>query len=182
MDFDMLGLSPRLLAQIKTQGFNAPTPIQAKAIPHAMQGRDVMGLAQTGTGKTAAFGLPLVNTLMAEGVAPAPKTASGLILAPTRELARQIADALSGFTRGSHLKVAVVVGGASMQRQIDTLRRGADLLIATPGRLIDLLERKALRLDATRFLVLDEADQMLDMGFIHALRRIARCCRASARR
>lgn len=169
----MLGLQPRLVEQLKAQGISEPTPIQKQAIPYAMRGRDVMGLAQTGTGKTAAFGLPLVHALMSLGTAPAPKSASGLILVPTRELAKQIAEALSSFTRGSHLKVAVVVGGMSINRQIETMRRGADLLIATPGRLIDLLDRKAVRLDQTRFLVLDEADQMLDMGFIHALRKIA---------
>ena len=173
MDFNDLGLAPRLTAQLQALRITEPTPIQKQAIPHAMNGRDVMGLAQTGTGKTAAFGLPLLHALMAAGTAPAPKTATGLILAPTRELAKQIAEALGAFTRGSHLKVAIVVGGVSMGRQIDTMRRGADLLIATPGRLIDLLERKAVRLDETRYLVLDEADQMLDMGFIHALRRIA---------
>ena len=173
MDFDMLGLQPRLVKSLKAQGFTDPTPIQRQAIPHAMNGRDVMGLAQTGTGKTAAFGLPLVHTLLSQGRAPEGGTATGLILAPTRELANQIAEALRAFTKGSHLKVAIVVGGVSMGRQIETMRRGTDLLIATPGRLIDLIDRKAVRLDRTRFLVLDEADQMLDMGFIHALRRIA---------
>ena len=173
MNFETLGLSPRLMKRLETQGLTTPTPIQKQAIPLALQGRDVMGLAQTGTGKTAAFGLPLIQRLMAEGKAPAPKTASGLILAPTRELAKQIADALYGFTKGSHLKVTVIVGGVSINKQIAKLARGTDLMIATPGRLIDLLDRKAVRLDETRYLVLDEADQMLDMGFIHALRRIA---------
>ncbi len=173
MDFDMLGLAPRLTKELARQGLKDPTPIQRQAIPHAMNGRDVMGLAQTGTGKTAAFGLPLVHMLLAQGVAPAPKTAHGLILAPTRELARQICDHLSGFTRGTHLKVTMVVGGASINPQIGKLARGTDLLVATPGRLIDLLDRRAVTLAQTRFLVLDEADQMLDMGFIHALRRIA---------
>jgi len=173
MDFDMLGLSPRLVACLAEQGMTKPTPIQARAIPHAMNGRDVMGLAQTGTGKTAAFGLPLIHALNSAGRKPATRTAAGLILAPTRELAKQIAESLRGFTRGSHLKVAVVVGGASINRQIETLKRGTDLLIATPGRLIDLLDRGAVSLADTRFLVLDEADQMLDLGFIHALRKIA---------
>jgi ATP-dependent RNA helicase RhlE len=173
MDFDMLGLQPRLIAALKAQGITDPTPIQTKAIPHAMNGRDVLGLAQTGTGKTAAFGLPLLHALMKQGIAPAPKTAHGLILAPTRELAKQIADNLRAYSEGTHLKVALVVGGASLNAQAQRLSRGADLLVATPGRLIDLLDRKAVRLDATHFLVLDEADQMLDLGFIHALRRIA---------
>ncbi len=173
MDFDMLGLSPRLVAKLKELGITDPTPIQTQAIPHAMNGRDVLGLAQTGTGKTAAFGLPLIHALSKRGVKPAGGTTAGLILAPTRELAGQIADNLRNFTRGSHLKVALVVGGASINKQVEVLNRGTDLLIATPGRLIDLLDRSAVRLDQTAFLVLDEADQMLDMGFIHALRRIA---------
>ncbi|MCG6901069.1 MAG: DEAD/DEAH box helicase [Rhodobacter sp.] len=173
MDFDMLGLSPRLVAKLAELGLKTPTPIQKQAIPHAMNGRDVMGLAQTGTGKTAAFGLPLIHALTTAGVKPETKTAHGLVLAPTRELAKQIADNLADFTRGSHLKVALVVGGQSINRQIETMKRGADLLIATPGRLIDLIDRRAVSLSATRFLVLDEADQMLDLGFIHALRRIA---------
>ncbi len=173
MDFDMLGLQPRLVAKLAEQGITEPTPIQKKAIPHAMNGRDVMGLAQTGTGKTAAFGLPMIHALMGLGVAPEPKSVNGLILAPTRELANQIAENLRAYTQGTHLKVNIVVGGGSVMAQINRLHRGTDLLVATPGRLIDLLDRKAVRLDRTQYLVLDEADQMLDMGFIHALRRIA---------
>ena len=173
MDFDMLGLSPRLVAKLAELNITEPTPIQAQAIPHAMNGRDVMGLAQTGTGKTAAFGLPLIHTLTKAGVKPAPKTAHGLVLAPTRELAKQIADNLADFTKGSHLKVTLVVGGQSINRQTENLKRGVDLLIATPGRLMDLIDRRAVSLSETKFLVLDEADQMLDLGFIHALRKIA---------
>ncbi|MEJ8561443.1 DEAD/DEAH box helicase [Yoonia sp. GPGPB17] len=173
MDFDMLGLAPRLINVLKEQGITDPTPIQTQAIPHAMNGRDVMGLAQTGSGKTAAFGLPMIHALMKAGVKPNPKTARGLILAPTRELAKQIADNLTAYTKGSHLKVALVVGGAGIVAQTKRLAGGVDLLVATPGRLIDLLDRRAVRLDETIYLVLDEADQMLDMGFIHALRRIA---------
>ncbi|WOI55772.1 DEAD/DEAH box helicase [Palleronia sp. LCG004] len=173
MDFDMLGLSPKMTARLAEIGLKDPTPIQKQAIPHAMNGRDVMGLAQTGTGKTAAFGLPLVHALSAEGTKPEPRSVRGLILAPTRELANQIAESLRNFAGGTHLSIAVVVGGVSINRQIGRLERGTDLLVATPGRLIDLIERKAVRLSDTRFLVLDEADQMLDMGFIHALRQIA---------
>ncbi len=172
MDFDMLGFSPKMTARLTELGLEDPTPIQAQAIPHAMNGRDVMGLAQTGTGKTAAFGLPLIHALSSEGTKPAPRSVRGLILAPTRELANQIAESLRGFAGGSHLTITVVVGGMSINRQIGRLERGTDLLVATPGRLIDLLDRKAVRLTETRFLVLDEADQMLDMGFIHALRQI----------
>ncbi len=173
MDFDMLGLAPRLVNVLKEQGITDPTPIQTQAIPHAMNGRDVMGLAQTGSGKTAAFGLPMIHALLKAGVKPNPKTTRGLILAPTRELAKQIADNLTAYTKGTHLKVALVVGGAGIVAQTKRLAGGVDLLVATPGRLIDLLDRRAVRLDETIYLVLDEADQMLDMGFIHALRRIA---------
>ncbi|MEM1277910.1 MAG: DEAD/DEAH box helicase [Pseudomonadota bacterium] len=173
MDFKELGFHPRLVSRLSEAGLTKPTPIQEQAIPLAMQGRDVMGLAQTGTGKTAAFGLPLIHHIARRGRKPLAKTAAGLVLAPTRELAKQIAENLGRFTKGSHLRVAVVVGGASIGRQVETMSRGVDLLIATPGRLIDLIERRAVRLDQTEFLVLDEADQMLDMGFIHALRRIA---------
>jgi ATP-dependent RNA helicase RhlE len=172
-DFNSLGLAPRLIEKLSEQGITKPTPIQLQAIPEAMKGRDVMGLAQTGTGKTAAFGLPLLHKLLSEGGKPSPKTVRALILAPTRELAKQIQDNLKNYSDGGHIKVGMVVGGVSINPQIKRLERGLDLLVATPGRLIDLLDRKAVRLDETKFLVLDEADQMLDMGFIHALRQIA---------
>ena len=173
MDFDMLGLAPKIVSNLTALGITDPTPIQKQAIPHAMNGRDVMGLAQTGTGKTAAFGLPLIHTLSKLGVKPKPRAVHGLILAPTRELANQIAENLRSYTGGSHLSVAIVVGGVSINRQINRLERGVDLLVATPGRLMDLLDRKAVTLGDAKFLVLDEADQMLDLGFIHALRKIA---------
>jgi ATP-dependent RNA helicase RhlE len=170
--FEMMGISPKLAARIEALGLKEPTPIQQRAIPLALEGRDVMGLAQTGTGKTAAFGLPLVEMLAGLGK-PEPKSVRGLILAPTRELARQISDTLRDFVDGTPMKVTLVVGGASINSQSKRLERGTDLLVATPGRLIDLMDRKALRLDQAKFLVLDEADQMLDLGFIHALRQIA---------
>lgn len=173
MDFDMLGLAPRLVTKLAEQGITDPTPIQSQAIPHAMNGRDVMGLAQTGTGKTAAFGLPMIHALLTAGTKPERMTVRGLILAPTRELAKQISEHLRAYTEGTHLKVALVVGGVSIRPQISRLERGVDLLVATPGRLIDLLDRRAVDLGKTQFLVLDEADQMLDLGFIHALRKIA---------
>ncbi|MBM9596055.1 DEAD/DEAH box helicase [Roseitranquillus sediminis] len=172
MDFDMLGFSPRLTARLAQLGLNDPTPIQTKAIPHAMNGRDVLGLAQTGTGKTAAFGLPLIHALSRDRLPAAPKTVKSLILAPTRELARQIMDSLRSFS-GDALSIGLVVGGASPNNQVRMLHRGLDILVATPGRLIDMLDRKAVSLGQTHYLVLDEADQMLDLGFIHALRRIA---------
>ena len=173
-EFSELGLSPKLLTTISRLGFDKPTPIQTKAIPLALEGRDVIGLAQTGTGKTAAFGLPLIERIRAhhEGK-PDPKTVRALILAPTRELVNQISDNLRAFVANTPFRVTTVVGGASINNQIRNLQRGTDILVATPGRLIDLLDRRALFIDTATYLVLDEADQMLDMGFIHALRKIA---------
>ncbi len=172
-NFQDLGLDPKLLTAISRAGYDTPTPIQIKAIPPVLAGRDVMGLAQTGTGKTAAFGLPLIHQLMQHPGRSAPKSVKALVLAPTRELVNQITDNLTTYIQGTPMKVQVVVGGVSINRQIQNLSRGTDILVATPGRLIDLMDRGAVRLDTARFLVLDEADQMLDMGFIHALRRIA---------
>jgi ATP-dependent RNA helicase RhlE len=172
--FADLGLSPKILKALEKTTLKAPTPIQVQAIPHVMQGRDLMGLAQTGTGKTAAFGLPLLHRILDIGHPPAPRTVRALILAPTRELVTQISDNLTIFTKGTAVKVLTVVGGASLNRQAMALARGADVLVATPGRLIDLLERGDVSLQATGYLVLDEADHMLDMGFIHALRKIAK--------
>jgi ATP-dependent RNA helicase RhlE len=172
-DFDTLGLGPTLNDALKDAGFNTPTPIQTQAIPLALKGHDILGLAQTGTGKTLAFGLPLIDALLDQPGKPAPKTAKALILAPTRELVNQIGESLRALTATTRLKVNTVVGGQSIGRQINTLARGTDILIATPGRLIDLMDRGAVDLGSVRQLVLDEADQMLDLGFIHALRRIA---------
>jgi ATP-dependent RNA helicase RhlE len=172
-DFDMLGLKPSLSKALKENGFKEPTPIQNQAIPLALEGHDIMGLAQTGTGKTLAFGLPLLEHLLGLHGKPEPKTARALILAPTRELVNQIADSLRVFTQKTPIKVATVVGGQSIGRQISTLAKGVDILVATPGRLMDLMDRRAIRLDTVQHLVLDEADQMLDLGFIHALRKIA---------
>ncbi len=169
----MLGLSPRLTKALAELGITEPTPIQAQAIPHAMNGRDVLGLAQTGTGKTAAFGLPMIDALIKDSRRAQAKGARALVLAPTRELAKQIAENLAAYTKDSHLKTVVVTGGAGIGGQIQRMERGTAILVATPGRLIDLLDRKAIDLSQTEFLVLDEADQMLDLGFIHALRRIA---------
>ncbi len=171
--FADLGLSPNILKAVEEAGYKTPSPIQAQAIPLALEGHDIMGLAQTGTGKTAAFGLPLIENLMSDGFKAPPKNTKALILAPTRELVNQIAENLRQYVRKTHLKVNLVVGGVSINRQIQNLAKGTDILVATPGRLLDLVDRRALRLDSARFLVLDEADQMLDLGFIHALRKIA---------
>ncbi|MDQ7070495.1 MAG: DEAD/DEAH box helicase [Rhodobacterales bacterium] len=171
--FEEMGLPKHLVTRLTTLGMTEPTPIQGRAIPYALDGRDVMGLAQTGTGKTAAFGLPLIAQMLEDGKRPQSKVVRGLVLAPTRELANQIAESLRDLVMGTPLKVGIVVGGAGIGGQIKRLERGLDLLVATPGRLLDLLDRRALTLDQTTFLVLDEADQMLDLGFIHALRKIA---------
>ena len=170
-DFDMMNLPDALTKRIAEMGLIDPTPIQAQAIPYALNGRDVIGLAQTGTGKTAAFGIPLIAQLMSTNERVTPKTARGLILAPTRELAGQIAQVLRAMT---DMKVQIVVGGVSINPQIQRLSKGVDILVATPGRLLDLVDRRAVRLDLTNFLVLDEADQMLDLGFVHDLRKIAK--------
>ncbi len=172
--FADLGLSANILKALEKTELKMPSPIQVQAIPHIMAGRDLMGLAQTGTGKTAAFGLPLLHRILDLGHPPAPKTVRALILAPTRELVSQIAANLEVFTKGTAVKVAMVVGGASLFKQAEKLKRGADILVATPGRLIDLIERGDVTLNATGYLVLDEADHMLDMGFIHSLRKIAK--------
>ena len=173
-DFTSLGLSDRLLKRLVEIGHTQPTPIQLQAIPEVLKGRDVMGLAQTGTGKTLAFGLPLIQELSKLHGKANPGTARALILAPTRELAKQISEHLLAFTRDTPIKTFVVVGGASINVQIEKVKRGIDILVATPGRLIDLMDRRAISLAETKWLVLDEADQMLDLGFIHALRRIVK--------
>lgn len=172
--FEALGVAPKLGEKLTENKIIDPTPIQTEAIPIILSGRDVMGLAQTGTGKTLAFGLPIIHNLIKIGTKPDPKTVRALILAPTRELAKQIQDNLKMFQGGGHLKINMVVGGLSMNTQRKALERGTDILVATPGRLIDLMEQKAVTLKDASYLVLDEADQMLDMGFIHALRQIAK--------
>ncbi|WP_156506820.1 DEAD/DEAH box helicase [Rhodobacter xanthinilyticus] len=173
-NFENLGLAPILLRNLAGLGLLKPTPIQAQAIPQIVKGRDILGLAQTGTGKTAAFGLPMMTRIIAYGKRPAPKTVRALVLAPTRELATQIHDNLAAYADGAPVRIQRVVGGQSIFLQTEKLAKGVDVLIATPGRLLDLLERRALVLSETRYLVLDEADQMLDIGFIHALRKIAK--------
>ncbi|WP_425325175.1 DEAD/DEAH box helicase [Paracoccus siganidrum] len=172
--FADMGIDHRINANIAAMGLTRPTPIQEQGIPAVVQGRDVLGLAQTGTGKTAAFGLPMLTRLIRYGKKPEPRTCRALILAPTRELATQIAANIDAYAEGTPIRSFRVVGGASINVQTERLSRGVDVLIATPGRLIDLIERRAVDLRETTYLVLDEADQMLDIGFIHALRRIAK--------
>lgn len=170
------GLAAPLTKTLDDLGYTTPTPIQAQAIPMLLEGHDLLGIAQTGTGKTAAFALPLLHMLNAsqkEGQRP-PKSTRGLILAPTRELAVQIADSVREYGKLLGLRSVHVLGGVPINKQIRQLEKGTDILIATPGRLEDLMQQKAVTLNHVTHLILDEADQMLDMGFIHALKRIAR--------
>jgi ATP-dependent RNA helicase RhlE len=170
MSFDSLGLQADLLRAVAAQSYTQPTPIQIQAIPAILAGHDLLAGAQTGTGKTAAFVLPLLQRLAEAG--PPQTRPRALILTPTRELAAQVAESVRVY--GSHLPLrsSVVFGGVGMQPQIDQLRRGVDVLVATPGRLLDHLGRRTVDLSKVEILVLDEADRMLDMGFIHAIRRV----------
>ncbi|HZF01749.1 MAG TPA: DEAD/DEAH box helicase [Methylomirabilota bacterium] len=171
MAFSKLGLSPTIVDGVKAMGYIEPTPIQLRSIPLVLAGRDVIGSAQTGTGKTAAFALPILSKLVQH--APGPRA---LILEPTRELAAQVETAIHNYARFTNLKTTVVYGGVGYGRQTDELRAGADIVVATPGRLLDHMEKGTLRLDKTQFLVLDEADRMLDMGFLPDVRRILDKC------
>jgi ATP-dependent RNA helicase RhlE len=171
MSFSALGLSEKILEGVKAMGYIEPTPIQLRSIPLVLSGRDVIGSAQTGTGKTAAFALPILSKLGAHESRP-----RVLILEPTRELAAQVETAVRDYSRFTNLKVAVFYGGVGYGRQNDALREGVDILVATPGRLLDHIEQGNCRLDAIQFLVLDEADRMLDMGFLPDVRRILDRC------
>ena len=170
--FTDLGLAEPLLKALAASNYTTPTPIQAQSIPALLNGRDMLGLAQTGTGKTAAFALPLLQQLAAVKSNPQPKSVRALILAPTRELAVQIGDSIKTYGRNLRLRHAVILGGVSQGPQVRAVSRGVDILIATPGRLMDLLNQRHLRLDSVTHLVLDEADRMLDMGFIRDVRKI----------
>ncbi|MBR2814071.1 MAG: DEAD/DEAH box helicase [Reyranella sp.] len=171
--FADLGLAEPLLRALNAANYTVPTPIQARTIPALLQGRDVLGIAQTGTGKTAAFALPVLQHLSESKERAQPKSPRALVLAPTRELAVQIARSFDTYGRGLGLKLATVVGGLGYGRQIETLARGVDILVATPGRLLDLVDRGNVKLGSVTFFVLDEADRMFDMGFIRDVRRIA---------
>ncbi len=162
---------PQILHSLKAKGYATPTAIQQKAIPQILEGKDIYGSAQTGTGKTAAFALPILQQLFMNK-AQNPKGVKALVLAPTRELAQQISDSFRAYGKDLHLRQAVVYGGVSQRPQADAIRQGADILIATPGRLLDLLDQGLVRLDRVQFFVLDEVDRMLDMGFIHDIKRI----------
>jgi ATP-dependent RNA helicase RhlE len=171
-NFSDLGLSASLLKALAGEGYQQPTPIQTRAIPELLKGRDLLGIAQTGTGKTAAFALPMIQTLAAKIGRAEPKACRALILTPTRELAAQIGESFRTYGRFDKVRSTTVFGGVSISKQIHALAHGVDVLIATPGRLVDLIERRALTLAKVEIFVLDEVDQMLDLGFIHAIRRI----------
>jgi ATP-dependent RNA helicase RhlE len=171
--FSALGVAEPLQRALAAEQYVTPTPIQAQAIPQLLAGKDVLGIAQTGTGKTAAFALPILQRLAATREAPAARTVRALVLAPTRELAVQIGTSFRTYGRHLGLRHAVILGGVGMQPQIDALRRGVDILVATPGRLLDLLGQGHVRLDRVNVFVLDEADRMLDMGFVRDVRKIA---------
>jgi ATP-dependent RNA helicase RhlE len=170
--FSKLGLSSPACASLARLGYETPTPIQTEAIPLVLTGVDLLARAQTGTGKTAAFGLPIVERLLTAGVAASRVTPRALVLVPTRELAVQVHQALSAYASPTRLRVVAIFGGVSMGGQIQALRRGTDIVVATPGRLIDHLRRKTVDLSAVEVLTLDEADRMLDMGFLPALRTV----------
>jgi ATP-dependent RNA helicase RhlE len=172
MSFDTLGLSAELLRAIGEQGYNEPTPIQRKAIPIILDGKDVMAGAQTGTGKTAGFTLPLLQRLNANPIKNGRRPVRALVLTPTRELAAQVGASVETYGRHLPLKSAVIFGGVKINPQIAKLRQGVDILVATPGRLLDHASQKTVDLSQVEILVLDEADRMLDMGFIHDIRKV----------
>jgi ATP-dependent RNA helicase RhlE len=170
MSFNNLGLMPELLKNVVAQGYTVPTPIQAQAIPVVLEGRDVMGGAQTGTGKTAAFALPVLQKLSQAGSRS--RRPRCLVLTPTRELAAQVGESMIAYGAGLRLKTAIVFGGVGINPQINALRRGVDILVATPGRLLDHAGQRTVDLSGVEILILDEADRMLDMGFIHDIKRV----------
>ncbi|MPZ38763.1 MAG: DEAD/DEAH box helicase [Rhizobiales bacterium] len=169
-----LGLAEPITRALADEQYTAPTPIQAQTIPEVLQGRDVVGIAQTGTGKTAAFALPILNHLTNNRHRPLPRTCRVLVLSPTRELSAQIVDSFKTYGRYLRPSVALAIGGVNMNPQMRALAQGVDVLVATPGRLLDLMDHRAVTLDRVEVFVLDEADRMLDMGFIHDIRRIVK--------
>ncbi|WP_163992510.1 DEAD/DEAH box helicase [Pyxidicoccus caerfyrddinensis] len=172
MTFDELQLHETLLRAVKAEGYTTPTPIQAKAIPQALAGRDVLGVAQTGTGKTAAFALPILQRLSAKAPAGGARPVRCLVLTPTRELAGQVGESFATYGKNLPLRHAVIFGGVGQNPQVQALRSGVDVLVATPGRLLDLMDQGFVSLRSLEVFVLDEADRMLDMGFIHDVRKV----------
>ena len=174
--FDLLGLAEPLRLALKAEKYLTPTPIQVQAIPILTKGDDLLGVAETGSGKTAAFALPLLHNLFLDDGPRVPGAPRALILAPTRELAGQIGDRIRAYGRHLKLRSAVIFGGVGQGQQVKALKAGVDILVATPGRLLDLCNQRHVRLDKVQILVLDEADRMLDMGFIHDVRKIVGFC------
>ena len=172
MSFTTLGLSAELLRAIADQGYSKPTPVQSRAIPVILEGKDILAGAQTGTGKTAGFALPLLQLLSKRSVTKGKNSVRALILTPTRELAAQVEESVAAYGKYLPLKSAVIFGGVKINPQIGELRRGVDILVATPGRLLDHVQQRTLDLSKVEILVVDEADRMLDMGFIRDIRRI----------
>src|SRR5690242_10637436 len=172
MSFSNLGLTSSICASLARLGYDAPTPIQTRAIPAVMVGTDLLARAQTGTGKTAAFGLPMIDRIVARRGAGRLRLPRGLVLVPTRELAAQVHRSLSVYGSPAQLRVTAIFGGVGMGGQIQSLKQGAEIVVATPGRLIDHLQRRTIDLSAIEILTLDEADRMLDLGFLPALRRV----------
>lgn len=172
--FNQLGLAEPIQRALAAKDYNTPTPIQIQAIPPLLEGRDLCGIAQTGTGKTAAFSLPSLHYLSENPMRSPHKACRMLILSPTRELASQIAENIRGYAKFMRLSVETVFGGVPVNKQKRKLEQGVDILVATPGRLLDLIDQRALKLDQVEIFVLDEADQMLDLGFIHDLKRLAK--------
>jgi ATP-dependent RNA helicase RhlE len=177
--FAELGLIEPIQRAVRAENYATPTPIQVQAIPHLLQGRDLLGCAQTGTGKTAAFALPILQRLAGDPRRPGPRACRVLVLTPTRELAAQIEASFATYGRHLQLRRAVVFGGVGQAPQVHALARGVDILVATPGRLLDLIGQRHIRLDRLEVFVLDEADRMLDMGFIHDVRRVIRALPAA---
>ena len=166
--FRDLGLSDKMLESLRKKGFEEPSSIQAKAIPFLLNNtKDLIGKAQTGTGKTAAFGIPIIENIVADS-----KEVQALILVPTRELAIQVTEELSSFAENQKVSIIAVYGGQPIERQISRLQRGVDIVVGTPGRIIDHLERKTLNINKVKFVVLDEADEMLNMGFVEDIENI----------
>src|ERR1700760_3018928 len=170
--FQDFGLAEPTSRALREENYVTPTPIQAQTIPLALTGRDVVGIAQTGTGKTAAFALPILHRILQNRIKPQPKACRVLVLSPTRELSGQILDSFNAYGRHMRLSSTLAIGGVPMGRQVRSLMGGVDVLVATPGRLLDLVQSNGLKLGQVEYLVLDEADRMLDMGFINDIRKI----------
>src|SRR5204863_273219 len=179
MPFTSLGLGPKIAKAVREAGYTEPTPIQTKAIPVVLKGRDVIGIAQTGTGKTAAFVLPILERLTAHGAPGGRRGMRALIVAPTRELVVQIEENVRKYARHAHVRSATVYGGVGERPQIQALRSGTEIVIATPGRLIDLMQQGHVDFSQLEVAVLDEADRMMDMGFLPAIRQIGKAARCA---